>query len=1146
MNIRQILLLSFCCCCGAFAEINESALCKTLADPNSTWENRDQARQTLLAQGTDASVPLLAEQLNAENTFDNAFFLLSSFGTPTANAALESALKGGKLTPNQQIAILDFMGRHGLGNCVGYAVDQANNSTNQSVKAAAARYLAFFANADTIRRLERPDNARAATDYLIAARRAEANAVEEAITLFTDLYLATDVPDNIRLAALCGLISTDHRNLDRWVIEGMASPRENWRGTAADRICGLPPKTIRKSFADWLEILPADSIEILLRAIIHHQVPGGRRIMLRVLKDTHFPHLRQIAVDGLGVFGEERDVATLIRMLNSEESPELSDVARKALITMECPEADRILMDALHRNSGNTKTFQSIIDIVTIRNPQGLAGKLLPFIRSNDPQLYTPAFTALSRQAGQKELHDIIAAVAGSKDAQYVQAAEKTVLKLAGNFHQEIPPLLIKALDQAENMIPEAQQLLIRGLGVADENADSRDKLIKLATSLNNETADVAIRVLCKSEDPTAMDTLFGLSRDYPSDKMKSLALRSALKLFERKQHPERYAKMLWDSEPRIRYPEERNLWLNACGAVATAEAKEKIKPFLDQPEYRSEASRALRRIAIRIPDNTPDPRAAGATVSPITFVPHRISAYKTEACGVADFNKDGLMDIVSLPYLYLAPDFKPIKISETDMFIGADGKGYAKDFMNLPLDVDHDGNTDIISGCWFNQETWWLKNRLPDTSVWVKNLIEKTGNIETGILVDLDGDGKATDFVPDTPNVTCVYQRQNKTDKVPFARDSVNVEKCDCGRGCGDINGDGKNDLLTPIAWYEKKSENNWQRHPLRLGFETGKYGHASNLIVFDVNRDGKNDIIVSSAHRHGIFWYEQLNDRDADGEIQFKQHLIDDTWSQAHYLGWGDIDGDGLPELVTGKRFLAHNGGDPDPYGKVGIYYYDFIPGANPEFRKHIISFDDGVNLGLNVELVDVDGDGDIDLVTTGKQGGLVWFENRMTDEVSDEEHRQGLTPISFEVRLTNDKNLALASKGAKASADSEQKAGCVKFLNDGNDCDLSQMEQTRWHSALTPMPHWAEIKLPAPKAIRHVILRPADHNGYPTSYELQAKVNGEYRTIKADDNNQSALLDLSFDPVTTDTIRVIFKKNANPAYPDAAQFGEIEIFE
>lgn len=108
----------------------------------------------------------------------------------------------------------------------------------------------------------------------------------------------------------------------------------------------------------------------------------------------------------------------------------------------------------------------------------------------------------------------------------------------------------------------------------------------------------------------------------------------------------------------------------------------------------------------------------------------------------------------------------------------------------------------------------------------------------------------------------------------------------------------------------------------------------------------------------------------------VKFKVRRIGCVRTEACAVA--DFNGDDTPEQITGKRFRAHNGGDPDEDGPLGVYYYEFTPGPNPVFTKHAITYNEGIGAGMNIVPVDIDGDGDVDLVTTGKWGGPVIFEN------------------------------------------------------------------------------------------------------------------------------------------------------------------------
>lgn len=349
-----------------------------------------------------------------------------------------------------------------------------------------------------------------------------------------------------------------------------------------------------------------------------------------------------------------------------------------------------------------------------------------------------------------------------------------------------------------------------------------------------------------------------------------------------------------------------------------------------------------------------------------LKFTPYFVASESFESVGVMDVNNDGKPDLVSGDFYYLNGGDqrtifrKRLRIGQQPAFAE-----YFDDFSTIALDVNQDGRMDFVTGGWFGQALRWLENP-GKNEVWPVHEIAKVGNVETVRAWDIDNDGKL-EIVPNTPNSPLHYYKLEGPGK--FVRYDVGDYKTH-GIGFGDINGDGKGDFVIQNGWIENKGNNQWEYHP---DFDLGK--HASiPVIVADVNGDGKADLIAGKAHDYGIYWYEQQPAKN--GTRSFTKHLIDDTASQYHELVWTDITGDGKPELISGKRYRAHNDGDPGAHDDVGLYYFTW---DGKKFTRHVIAYGPpgvGKGTGIFMQAADLRGTGRKDIVVAGKDGLWVFF--------------------------------------------------------------------------------------------------------------------------------------------------------------------------
>lgn len=353
---------------------------------------------------------------------------------------------------------------------------------------------------------------------------------------------------------------------------------------------------------------------------------------------------------------------------------------------------------------------------------------------------------------------------------------------------------------------------------------------------------------------------------------------------------------------------------------------------------------------------------------------------FRSEGVAVADFNKDGKLDVAAGFVWYEAPDWKLHPITEKAPEY--DPKGYSNSFCNFAEDVNHDGWPDLLVVDFPGTPTWWFENPKEPGKPWPKHTVTPVTNNESPTYLDLDGDGKRElicGISPDPKNTDGPERRMAYitpaadayapwTIHTISAKDAPGAKRYSHGLGVGDVNGDGRNDVLVAEGWWEAPA----QESDVAWAFHAAPFGQAAQMFAYDFDGDGDNDVLSSSPHAYGIWWHEQV------GKNQWKKHEIDKSFSQTHGVCLADINGDGLPDFVTGKRWWAHAKGDPGGDEPAVFFWFELTrENGHPVWIPHQFDRDSGP--GTQFEVADINGDGLLDVISSNKKGVYVFKQVR-----------------------------------------------------------------------------------------------------------------------------------------------------------------------
>lgn len=288
--------------------------------------------------------------------------------------------------------------------------------------------------------------------------------------------------------------------------------------------------------------------------------------------------------------------------------------------------------------------------------------------------------------------------------------------------------------------------------------------------------------------------------------------------------------------------------------------------------------------------------------------------------------------------------------------------------------DLNGDGRPEIVAvgRATANVRIYWNESE----SGWRRHVVDAGYFNFTAIAADFTGDGKPDVIATDLrAKKTYLYVAPDwKRVQIFEGLDVIHSEVMDVD-GDGDLDYIGARYQPGVIFWLERPKNplaDKWIYHNIDDHDKNGGVNGIHGLILGDVNRDGKPDLIANSAQPVSAFpnslaWFRvPRNPRTAS---MWERYVFasGDAPGLSHYHGFGDVNGDGRPDIASAAKVA------PD-----GNWFAWWEQPANPRgvWKKRLIAT--GEEGATNILMADLNGDRKTDFFATRGHGrGIVWYE-------------------------------------------------------------------------------------------------------------------------------------------------------------------------